>query len=323
VVTDSLSQSGRLPPYLLRYPHWGGLEHRWQKGRENLQAAVARHRFGYASLSFNELLEAVNRLDHQPPGGASVLVGEIIDRLHTLVLDDVERLVGALFDIQERDLPRRSRLLVDHAMQRLLFLLDAPGTHDLAFACACSDRALRRQAAYKFYAQHGLDEQARRLLVLQFSTGSLEEPKLIAKDSALVHELGLAAVLVIEPTTHLRKEAIETAMATLAPEVVAVICEDYPQELMWAVFDQRRSDYVEIILGMVDDYRDDPYLLHRVIDCIGRIGGPAELEYALHIAATTIDSEIPEQWEAYDEMARSSRYPAGSWAAMSVPLNAE
>jgi hypothetical protein len=151
----------------------------------------------------------------------------------------------------------------------------------------------------------GLDDQARRLLALQVAAGSLEEPSnasyayysgaLIANDWAMVNELGLTAVLAVAPTTHLRKEAIEVAMSTSSPETVAAICEDYPKELVWAVRVQGRSDYLRIITDMVDDYRDDPYLLHWVVDCVAHIGGRAELEYALHVASTVLDSAIPKQ----------------------------
>lgn len=288
-VTNFDAQPPDIPAYLRRYPNPWGLTHRRKKGLENLSVAVARYRYGYAGLSFDELLEAGSRLIEQPPGGASILVGEIIGRLDALGRDDVERLVDLLRDIHQRDMPRRGRLLVDHALQRLLFLLDVPAAHDLAFACVRSERTLRRRAAYKFYDKHGLDEQARRLLALQLAAGSLEEPKPVVKDRPLVNELGLASVLTIAPTTQLRKEAIEVVMPNLPPETVARICEDYPQELVWAVFDQRRSDYLQIIMDMVDDYRDDPYLLHRVVDCIARIGSRAEMEYALHVASTILD----------------------------------
>jgi hypothetical protein len=181
-----------------------------------------------------------------------------------------------------------------------LFLLQVPSAHDLAFACVRSERTYRRWAAYKFYSEHGLDDQARRLLVAQVATGDLEVPPnaayayypaaLIAKDPALVNELGLATVLALGPTTQLRKLAIEVAMDALTPATVAAICEDYPQELVWAVRAQNRADYLQFIMDMVDDYRDDPYLLHRVVECIARIGGPDELEYALHVASTVLSS---------------------------------
>ncbi|WP_327643730.1 hypothetical protein [Micromonospora zamorensis] len=304
-MTDSVAQPRDLPAYLRRYPNPWGLDHRREKGLKDLRATVARCRYGYAGFSFDGLLDAVRRLDEQRRDAATVLVGEFIDRLATLASDDIERLVDALYDVHQRKVPGWCRLEIDHALQRMLFLLTVPGAHDLAFACVCSERTLRRWAAYKFYSENGLDDQARRLLALRATEGYLEEPAnaphtyypgaLIAKDRTLVKELGLAAVLAVAPTTQLRKEAIEAAMPTLSPATVAAICEDYPQELVWAVRVQGRSDYLRIIMDMVDDYRDDPYLLHRVVDCIARIGGPAELEYALHVASMVLDSASPEQ----------------------------
>ena len=47
-------------------------------------------------------------------------------------------------------------------------------------------------------------------------------------------------------------------------------------------------------MDMVDDYRDDPYLLHRVVECITRIGGPAEIDYAVHVASKVLESATAE-----------------------------
>lgn len=80
-------------------------------------------------------------------------------------------------------------------------------------------------------------------------------------------------------------------MATSSPDVVATICEDYPQELVWAVVEQQRSDYLPVILDMVDDYRDDPYLLRWIVDGIARLGTASDLEYALYVAATALRSD--------------------------------
>jgi hypothetical protein len=109
-----------------------------------------------------------------------------------------------------------------------------------------------------------------------------------------VNRLGLAAVLAVAPTTLQREEAIEFAMAQFAPETVAGICEDYPQELVWAVRSQGRTDYLPIIMDMDDDYRDDPYLRHRVVECLTRIGGPAEIDYAVAVASKVLESTAAE-----------------------------
>ncbi|GAA3348902.1 hypothetical protein GCM10020358_69120 [Amorphoplanes nipponensis] len=293
-----------LPAYLLRYPNPWGLEHRREKGLEELRYVVARCRFGYIGLRLDEVLEIVRRLDEQPAGTASLLVDDLIDRIGAMTIDEVEQLVDVLLDLHRRDMPGWCRLDLDRGLQRLLFLLRVPKAHDLAYECARSERTYRRWAAYKFYGEHGLDERARRLLAGQVAAGTIEQPSsaaysyypgaLVARDQTLVNRLGLAAVLAVAPTTQQRKEAIEFAMAQLAPETVAGICEDYPQELVWAVRSQGRTDYLPIIMDMVDDYRDDPYLLHRVVECLTRIGGTAEIDYAVHVASKVLESAAVE-----------------------------
>ena len=289
-----------LPAYLLRYPNPWGLEHRREKGLKELQSVVDRCRFGYIGLRLDELLEIVRRLDEQPTGTATMLVDDLVDRIGAMTTGEVEQLVDVLLELHRRQMPGWCRLHLDRGLQRMLFLLHVPKAHDLAYECARSERSHRRWAAYKFYGEHGLDDQARCLLAEHVAAGTIEQPSnaaysfypgaLVARDRSLVNRLGLVAVLAVAPTTQHRKEAIEAAMTELAPTVIATICEDYPQELVWAVRAQDRTDYLPIIMDMVDDYRDDPYLLHRVVECITRIGRPDELDYAVHVASMTLDS---------------------------------
>ncbi|WP_435585847.1 hypothetical protein [Micromonospora aurantiaca (nom. illeg.)] len=297
-MTELSEQPVALPPYLLRYPNPWGLEHRREKGLKNLRAAVARYRDGYGGLSFDELLEALRQFDDRP-AGMTLLVDEVIVRLNGRTTDDTERIIDVLYGLHRRSMPRWRRLQVDHALQRVLFLLQGRGDYDLAFACLSSERSLRRWAAYKFYGVRGLDDQARSLLALRVVQGEIEEPQsaslafypgtLIAKDAVLVGDLGLAAVLKVAPTTEMRKVAIGFAMAAESPATVAAICEDYPQELVWAVQDYDRSDFLPFIMDMVDDYRDDPYLLHYLVRCVACIGGRDELKYALFVASAVLD----------------------------------
>lgn len=70
----------------------------------------------------------------------------------------------------------------------------------------------------------------------------------MATDAALVAAVGLARVLTLAPSTYYRKRAIELAMGSLPSAELLTICHDYPQELVWAVYDQRRTDYLDTLL---------------------------------------------------------------------------
>ncbi|MDG4790237.1 hypothetical protein O7626_30675 [Micromonospora sp. WMMD1102] len=305
VVTEPFDQPRDLPPYLLRYPNPWGLGHRRKKGLENLRAAVTRYRNGYGGMSFEGLLGALLRFEERSDTDTTLLVDEIVVRLSGSTAEAAEQLAGVLHELHRRSMPRRRCLQFDRALQRVLFLLRGTASYDLAFACLRSERSLRRWAAYKFYGIRGLDDQARSVLAFQAIRGEIEEPgtasvrfypgSLIAKDAALVANLDLAVVLKVAPTTEMRKIAIEFAMSSESPATVAAKCEDYPQELVWAVQDGCRSEFLPFIMDMIDDYRDDPYLLHYLLRCVACIGCRDDLEYALHVASAVIDLADAEQ----------------------------
>jgi hypothetical protein len=302
-----------LAPYLRRYVEarygwWALDEQRWwgldgqqswldyaldgrrAQGIANLRSTAAR--VAYGGLTVDELFDALDRLDERTTTSASTLVGEVVDRLECFSPADLERLVDVLCELHVREMPPMGCLTVDRALQRLLFQFCAPNSHDLAGRCLRSRRTIRRRAAYKFYRHHGLDQVARRVLARQFADNALEAPDLVAVDSALVGELGPARVLEAAPTTYFRKRAIEAAMESMPPDKIAAICEDYPQELVWAVHDQRRAEYLPLVVGMLDDYRHDAYLLDRVVGCIARIGGRQEVEHALDVASMLLDDTL-------------------------------
>jgi hypothetical protein len=61
---------------------------------------------------------------------------------------------------------------------------------------------------------------------------------------------------------------------------------------VWAVYDQRRADYLPVMMQMLDQYRDDAYLLNRVVGCIGRTGGQGEIERAMAGAHRLLEAEV-------------------------------
>jgi hypothetical protein len=282
--TPSLSE---LPPYLRRYleTRFGylgqlssaedyelavdyALTWRHETGLKYLRQTVDRLRFVH--LTLDELLQALRRIeDAQAP---SLLIGEVQDRLRLLTAQQADRIAAVLSELSQETLNPAGRVAVDRAVQRLLPLLQSTCGRELAAASLDSSRVLRRRAAYKFFRVHGLTEQARTVLRRQLQDGMLEAPDLISTDLELVAEFGLGRVLELAPGTYHRMRAIGIAMSFLPPGDVAEICLDYPQELVWAVHEGRRKEYLPHLLYLLDHHRSDVYLLNRIVGCIGLIG---------------------------------------------------
>ena len=136
--------------------------------------------------------------------------------------------------------------------------------HEVTYECARSERTYRRWARRTgSTASTGSTSGRDALLTGRVAAGTVEQPSraaysyypgaLVARERTLANRIGLAAVLAVAPTTQQRKEVIEVAIAQLAPDTIVGICEDYPQELVWAVRPQGRTDFLPIIMDMVDD----------------------------------------------------------------------
>jgi hypothetical protein len=63
------------------------------------------------------------------------------------------------------------------------------------------------------------------------------------------------------------------------------LAEDYPQELVWAVREQRRSELAGDVLSVLLTHQDDPYLMNRIIQCLAELGDATALEEGRKVAS--------------------------------------
>jgi hypothetical protein len=260
------------------------LEGRQERGLHNLIKTVDSATYALESITrLLQYLDSFDKVELVPQ-----LISELISRLDSMSEADVVELVQILRHLNDIEFSPSIRVRVDRAISRILPRLS--GTDDsmrLAIECLVSRRVYRRRAAVKFYKRTGLDDAARLVLREQWSSQNLEAPELIALDRELISDLGLDEVLEISPSTFYRKCAIERAMLDLSRDEVVRICTEYPQELVWAVQDQERRDYVEILGGLMELYKNDLYLLNHIVRCLQVVG---ERDAALRAIAIAQDA---------------------------------
>lgn len=302
-------QMDDLPLYLRRYldTRYGGL---WREDLEESgsfvrHALTQRQEVGlsylretvngvtFRALSLDSLLDALAHIDQSER--PSLLVGEVVSRLDSLSVESVDVVAAALTELDVGDFTPAGRVTVDRAIQRIMPKLESSTARRLATKCLLSKRVNRRRAAYKFFKLHGLEDDARAILRINLSEGTLEAPDLVACDAQLVKDLGLMQVLAISSSTYYRMRAIQCAMEALSPADLARRCHDYPQELVWAVYDQRRVEYLPHLMDLLRKYHHDAYLLNRIVGCIAILGARDELAEAISVAGQALKDTASRQ----------------------------
>jgi hypothetical protein len=133
------------------------LEDRRQRGliylRETMELVT------HASLPTSDLIRRVPALPGDPT--ASLVVTEILNRIPRLTTTEQDEVLIGLSTLLDdsRWLPAQ-RVVIDRALQRLVWRFSSAQAFALAARCVVSARTIRRQASYRFYIRQGLDDSA-------------------------------------------------------------------------------------------------------------------------------------------------------------------
>ncbi|WP_156960179.1 hypothetical protein [Amycolatopsis taiwanensis] len=264
------------------------LEQRQEVGLRYLRETAERLKL--RTFPLEELLETLGRIEQcsEP----SLLVGELVKRIEECSQEEVDKIANTLMILDTGDYTPAGRLVIDRAVQRIVPKLNSVSSRELAVKLVVSKRVNRRRAAYKFFRLRGLDDRSRALLVSQLDHDALEAPDLVACDTELVQQLGLGRVLDMASSTYYRMRAIQCAMEFQPPSEIMLACSEYPQEIVWAVFEKHQKEYLPYMMRLLDEYRSDAYLLNRILGCIGKIGGSDEIIEALETVTGKLDNAV-------------------------------
>jgi hypothetical protein len=274
-------------PYLTEYI----LEERQTRGLRYLQRFLEEAEIAVriSALGNDYLLDGLRGLPQDP--SPSMVVSEVIRRIEAMSTEDKTRVITNLAALvhENEDRSRAERVVIDRAALRLLHHFEMREAFALAARCADSSRAMRRQAAYRFYMRQGLDDAGRDVLVRHFGTeGNDTYRKLITTDSLVVSRIGIENILRTTRSGYWRQNAIESLMAQSTDDI-PVLAEEYPEEVLWAISDQRRTDLVEVVLTVLRAHRDDAYLVNRVVQCLTRLGDIPALAEAAQVGRNLIE----------------------------------
>ncbi len=245
------------------------LEDRQARGLKYLTATMKDIRF--AGYSTPDLIDMLVRLPTD--GTTAVVIAELVRRVSDL--DDISKsqLSEALGQLAADIQPQApQRTVVDRAAMRLLYRIDNRQAFPAAAVCARSPRAIRREASYRFYMANGIDEAGREALAEKVWNTSTRYRQVITTDSTVVKKMGLARVLDLAPSTYWRKVAIVRALDWNNCSDVLDICADYPLELIWAINENRLTDLLPHVMKLLEEYKNDAYLLNRILQCLARLG---------------------------------------------------
>lgn len=253
-------------------------------GHRQLSESVAA--LVYSRVPFAKLIDSLSLIcSAEYP---SLLTREIASRVPSLASHEQAAVADTLFLLAAGVRPPASRVLVDRAVLRILPQFSSEAGSRLALQSFTSSRALRRRAAVKFYRIHGIDDRVRVCILGQIGTDTLEASELVAVDPDLIGILGLDYALAVAPSTFFRKCAIEVAMEFIVLDAVLECCLNYPQELVWAVFEQRNLQYCSIIVDLATTFQLDLYLLNRIIQCVAEVGNDRQFELVMAIARVAL-----------------------------------
>jgi hypothetical protein len=264
------------------------LEDRQQNGLKYL--ALTIRDFRYANHSTLELIQMLDRLPTD--GTGPVVVSELIRRLDGLDYAAKSQLAETLSritaDVQQQ---ASERTVADRAVMRLLYRMNFPQACSTAVVCATSPRTIRREAAYRFYLANGIDETGREVLAETIWDTSIRYRRVVTTDKLLVLKLGLAKVLGLAPSTYWRMIAIGKVLDPNNYADVVATCADYPLELVWAINESGLIDFVPQMLQLLEEYKDDAYVLNRILQCLVRLGDADGITLAIEYAADLLSRE--------------------------------
>jgi hypothetical protein len=242
----------------------------------------------YASLAEQEVIDLLAEVPGD--GSTAVIVTELVRRLPEMAEESKSHLAAVLISIaggtQEAG---EKRIAADRALMRLLYRMDCDATFLPAAVCAKSDRAIRREASYRFYLKYGLDETAREILTARIWEDSERYRRVITTDVPTVRELGLDNVLPLAPSSYWRMRAIACALRDANDAEVLAICEDYPLELIWAINVGCVKHLLPHVLELLGRYANDAYLLNRILQCLAILGDPAGLALGIMRATDALE----------------------------------
>jgi hypothetical protein len=305
------NEFSNLPPYIKRHlstryalweerDSWHGpdeqteyvrfaLEDRQQNGLKYL--ALTTRDIRYAGHSTLELIQMLAGLPTD--GTGPVVVSELIRRVGCL--DEVaksqlaETLRHVAADTQQQP---SQRTVADRAAMRLLYRMNFQQAFSTAVACATNPRAIRREASYRFYLVNGIDEAGREALAETIWDTSTRYRRVIATDQLLVLKLGLARVLELAPSTYWRMVAVGKVLDSANCADVLTTCADYPLELIWAINENRLVDLVPHVLQLLEQYKDDAYLLNRILQCLAHLEDADGITLAIRYATDLLSREV-------------------------------
>lgn len=263
------------------------LQDRHENGLRYLGATLEE--VGFSCKGTHEL---ICELDTLPSDGtAPVIISELIQRLDELDRGLQKDLAASLTHMAsevQKETPKR--IVADRALMRLLFRLDFPEAFAAAAACARSKRTTRREAGYRFYLVAGIDEAGREVLTEQIWDDSTRYCRAITKDDAIVRRLTLPRVLELAPSSYWRMLAIAGRMESGNFSEVIDVCADYPLELVWAINVKRETKMLPQMLKLLEQYKDDPYVLNRILQCLARLGDSDSLALGIQRATELLSS---------------------------------
>jgi hypothetical protein len=280
------------------------LDDRQARGLKYLTTALRDIQF--ASFAEREVIDLLSELPGD--GSTSVIVTELVRRLPEMGEESKSHLAGVLGSIasgtQEAS---EQRIAADRALMRLLYRMGCDATFSPAAVCAKSDRAIRREASYRFYLKYGLDKAAQEILTAHIWQDSERYCRVITTDVVTVRELGLDNVLLLAPSSYWRMRAIACALRNGNDAEVLTTCEDYPLELVWAINVGRVRRFLPHVIKLLDRYANDAYLLNRILQCLAVLGDPTGLALGI-MRATEACRAVQVQCALGPRLAGSSGY---------------
>jgi hypothetical protein len=271
-----------------RYLIQGLIEDRQKHGLKYLAMTMTD-----ISLAADSTADLINRLAALPTDGTGpVLASELIRRVTLMDASSQAQLVQALNKVAAGIQQQGSaRIVGDRILMRMLYRLDFPEAFSVAATCAVSRRTTRREASYRFYLTHGIDDAGREIMLKETQITSIRYRKIIAKDRELTRALGLGRVLELATSTYWRMLAIRGVLSIDDVTDVARTCIDYPLELIWALNEERTEASLSCVLELLEKYKKDAYLLNRILQFLARFRDHASLSRGMRYGNDLLSRE--------------------------------
>ncbi|MGW4743170.1 hypothetical protein [Nocardia xishanensis] len=95
------------------------------------------------------------------------------------------------------------------------------------------------------------------------------------------------------PSTYWRRRVIEGFLST-DPETALALADEYPQEVVWAVRELRRTEFAPEVVQILRMHQDDPYLVYLFIQCLIDLGDVAALNAGRRAAEHFLVPTVPD-----------------------------